>query len=1173
MTYQKKLLAVLMLIILATSLFSTNWEIGELIVTLKENTRGEAIQTLLFSYTQFELTASEVLSNRFNVHLFTFNPTLIDCEDMFNLLNSDDRVEFAEFNLFVYPQSQQPADPYFNLQWALLNTGQIIEDEQGIPGADISAIPTWELLDNTPHGNSKEIVVAVIDSAPCLYHEDINFWRNHAETLGDGIDNDGNGYIDDYYGWDAIDKTHLLNLDPDSHGTHVSGIVSAIKDNNIGISGLSNDIKVMPIRALRNTGFGHVNFIYSAYNYVYENRLLYNTTNGNQGVYIVAANSSFSWHFGTPLRSAIREIIIKMTEEGILVPVSAGNSGVDLENLGIHHEDFPYPAGYKLPGMITVTTTTNTDDLRNNWGNKTVHLGAPGYQIFSTLENNTYGYLSGTSMATPQVSATVGLLYSVASDDLLDQYKDNPSFLALLIKDFILDGVDVINSLIDKTITEGRLNVFNSVSSFLEYDQVLVKQNMEISNQSFLLEERYTIYDGATLTISNTNIEQISDSHNSKFYGFNIHDNSKLIIINSQIDAGFIRGFGENAEIHILGNSKVTINNEVVIDSSSLIVNNSSLILNNAKLTMKNSQKVEFTNNSTLSTYGASEIIGHSTGFSDNPGPGLVVSGDLSMLNIGLLTPGDRLVFMNSSLICSSATKIYHPEASSGGRFDGIMMFNSFSGNGRRKICQFGELVEGLHYIVIQGTSFSANSTIIQYITQLIIMNQSDFVGTNMSYQNNSYGIIVNDSSMSIANSFVINNGNLGLNLENLVGVSNMITDSTIADNVDTGIRVRNGFITVSNTTIDNNGLYGFNGLSTTKSFIINGSVLSNHTVAEISALGNAFPMFRPERQMPNYVKPVMPSSFLNNHYYLMALSPISSVINAHNLIVNTQNQNKFYPSFSDFLFDTNSLPPKALIMDALEYIINEDFDLALETFKYIVANYEDSEDAIHSLAIMPYLYQTLELDLADLNLYLDDYINHDNLNSITLDTKARTMMYAEYYNDAIDLYDEIINTSDSEITQLLAIIDQMWCHLKLTENTRNLGSAALYQPSNYAEYSEIKDSLLAQIKQFNLEKESEPLDSLPPSTTQLISNYPNPFNPSTTISFDIAEAGVVRIDVYNIRGQRVSTLINENMSPRTHSTNWNGTDENGLNVASGVYFYQLRVGEITQTKRMLLMK
>jgi len=183
-------------------------------------------------------------------------------------------------------------------------------------------------------------------------------------------------------------------------------------------------------------------------------------------------------------------------------------------------------------------------------------------------------------------------------------------------------------------------------------------------------------------------------------------------------------------------------------------------------------------------------------------------------------------------------------------------------------------------------------------------------------------------------------------------------------------------------------------------------------------------------------------------------------------------------------------------------------------------------------------------------------------------------MLNAEYVN-AIYLYDEIIQDEETgELERLIAILHQAYCHYRMTEQgSRNTTNLALLQPSNYAEYLSFEQQIKDQILNFQTNQENNQDISEIPQNINLLSNYPNPFNPTTTISFEITTESVVRLDIYNIRGQHVTKLTDDFYQAGRHNIEWNGHDNNGRNVSSGIYFYQIRVGDLTQTKRMVMLK
>ncbi|MBD2357727.1 S8 family serine peptidase [Tolypothrix sp. FACHB-123] len=309
-----------------------------------------------------------------------------------------------------------PNDPYFGNLWGL----------QKINATTVS---------NYTQGG-KDVIVAVVDSGVDYNHLDLasNIWTNPGEIPNDGIDNDGNGYIDDIHGWDFGDEDSnpLDNHPKGGHGTHVAGIIGAVGNNGLGIIGVSPNVSIMAIKHTRVSDGGGLlwNLAYGMY-YAIEN-----------GAKIL--NLSFSSPFWNQDEYDVLQYAYK---RGVLVIASAGNSGKD-------NDITPrYPASYDLPNIITVAATDENDQLAifsqgaSNYGANSVDLAAPGKNIDSTLPNNQYATWEGTSMAVPHVVGTAALLLAA-----------NPNLTVLELRYALLSTVDKLDSLQDKVNTGGRLN-------------------------------------------------------------------------------------------------------------------------------------------------------------------------------------------------------------------------------------------------------------------------------------------------------------------------------------------------------------------------------------------------------------------------------------------------------------------------------------------------------------------------------------------------------------------------------------------------------------------------------------------------------------------------------------------------------------------------------------------
>ena len=374
---------------------------------------------------------------RFNVSLWRFYETRgLSFEQTLRILRSDPAVEWAEPNFPRYPQ-RVPNDTWFPSQWHLLNTGQ----NGGTPGADIQAESAWDI---TTGGS--QVVVAVMDTGIDYNHPDLssNMWINPGEDLlpggvpgYNGVDDDNNGYIDDYYGISVVESLPGDPIDTIGHGTHVAGIIGATGNNNLGVSGINWNTALMSLKFIGSLG-GTVAGVIECVAYILDQK--------QKGTPIRIVNASYG---GSSYSTFEKEAYEALRDEGILMATAAGNAGSDLDD-GTQN----FPGSYNLENIINVAATTRHDLLASfsNYGQHSVHLGAPGSEILSTYLDDSYTVLAGTSMAAPQVSGALALIYSVFDATMLEA------------KERILRGVDPLVSLNGKVSTGGRLNVFGPLT-------------------------------------------------------------------------------------------------------------------------------------------------------------------------------------------------------------------------------------------------------------------------------------------------------------------------------------------------------------------------------------------------------------------------------------------------------------------------------------------------------------------------------------------------------------------------------------------------------------------------------------------------------------------------------------------------------------------------------------
>ncbi len=279
-----------------------------------------------------------------------------------SILSSSPGVLYAEPD-YIYEASEMPNDPLFTKLWGLHNTGQSSGSTSGTLDADIDAPDAWERSTG-----DESVTVAVVDSGVAYDHPDLagQIWRNPGES-GDGKedngrDDDGNGYVDDWRGWDWIDDDGDPR-DLNSHGTHVAGTIGAEGNNGVGITGVAQQIEIVALRTLDADGAGRSSDIAAAFDYA-----------GRAGIDVVNASLGGSSFSQTLLDSIGRW-------PGTLFVVAAGNSSANVDLTP------SYPCSYPSANLICVTATTPSDGLASfsNYGTTSVDLAAPGYRIASTI--------------------------------------------------------------------------------------------------------------------------------------------------------------------------------------------------------------------------------------------------------------------------------------------------------------------------------------------------------------------------------------------------------------------------------------------------------------------------------------------------------------------------------------------------------------------------------------------------------------------------------------------------------------------------------------------------------------------------------------------------------------------------------------------------------------------
>jgi hypothetical protein len=400
------------------------------------------------------------LSKQMNIFLAERNSNLNE-ELFLDSLKKNSSVKIAQFNHRIQQRSLIPNDADFGMQWNMMNTGQ----SAGIAGADIEATEAWSLNTDMVTTNGDSVVIAIVDEKFDLNHEDLNYYVNRNEVPDNGIDDDGNGYIDDYYGWNVFTNTGEINSITSNarHSTHLCGIAAGIGNNTKGIAGVSWGAKILAISGSSETESDVV----AAYDYVITMRRLYDNTSGAKGAYIVTTNSSFGVNNGRPADFPIWcALYDTMGTIGIISVGATANSNLNVD------EVYDMPTACPSPWLVSVTNTSRFDTKVTNaaYGKTSIDLGAPGQGIYSTLPDNTYGILSGTSMSAPHVAGTIAAMYATACKGMIDASFEKPDSIALLMKDYLLEAVEFNSTLNNITTTNGRLNVYRALRNLSRYN-------------------------------------------------------------------------------------------------------------------------------------------------------------------------------------------------------------------------------------------------------------------------------------------------------------------------------------------------------------------------------------------------------------------------------------------------------------------------------------------------------------------------------------------------------------------------------------------------------------------------------------------------------------------------------------------------------------------------------
>jgi hypothetical protein len=356
-------------------------------------------------------------------------------------LKQEGDVDYAEPNYILNKASVSGVERRFTAQQIQQQNSAQSSGQVMVTGNNIGLSQVYTQRTSYSGSLSARPIIAVIDTGVDTTHYIFQgtsaIWTNPGEIANNGIDDDGNGYVDDVNGWNFITNSGDM-YDDDGHGTHVSGIILSVDQNYFSDPLVTSKIQIMPLKFLDSTGSG-------------------STANAIKAIYYAVQNGATvinnSWG-GSSYSTALNEAIAYTYTAGVTFVAAAGNGN---NGVGYDTDSSPmYPASYDVPNILSVAAITDTDGLASfsNYGPATVHLGSPGVFILSTLPGNSFGEMSGTSMATPFVAGTA-----------IQMKVYSPSMLGYQVKSLLMGTTQQVFGLVNKVASQGKLSTADAINA------------------------------------------------------------------------------------------------------------------------------------------------------------------------------------------------------------------------------------------------------------------------------------------------------------------------------------------------------------------------------------------------------------------------------------------------------------------------------------------------------------------------------------------------------------------------------------------------------------------------------------------------------------------------------------------------------------------------------------
>ncbi len=426
---------------------------GEIIIQVKSGVRLETALSELNRNAPGTFSLKKDLAKGWGMYLLQFEENQDNSTSMLSLVRRMPSIQAAQWNSKVQERSVEPNDPEWWRQgdMTLINAPEV-----------------WETSTGGITLNGDTVVVAVLEKGALLTHPDLapnRHWNWH-EVPGNGLDDDANGFVDDFGGWNPQTQADDLGT-KGFHGTAVNGIIGARGNNELGVTGVNWNVKLMNI-----AGMDFESEIIEGYVYVGNMRRIYNQTNGAKGAFVVATNASFGFDFERaedhPIWCAVYDSLGKV---GILSVGATINSNVNVDVQG----DMPTTCMSEYLIAVTNITKSATKVQGAGYGSTSIDLGAPGTDTYSTYNSGsqgndlpTYNVIGGCSAAAPHVTGGIALLYSLGCEPFTSDAVTDPITCARRVRDVILNNTEPNATLDGITTTGGHLDLGNALDGVRE---------------------------------------------------------------------------------------------------------------------------------------------------------------------------------------------------------------------------------------------------------------------------------------------------------------------------------------------------------------------------------------------------------------------------------------------------------------------------------------------------------------------------------------------------------------------------------------------------------------------------------------------------------------------------------------------------------------------------------